>query len=309
MRFITDEEVRSLLTVDETLSAIRAAFLAYGQGAASNLTRVRSTTGGRSISAMGAIVLPIGVMGAKVYPTIEGNFNFCVPLFSSDSGELLAVVQGNALTALRTAATTLLASQYLARHEIRTMTLFGSGVQAMAHASAFIEHYKVRKVYVVDPHGDPAQLAQALAAKHEVQAFATTLIKQALADADVVVTATRSKAPVFEGRLVRPGTFVAAIGSSKPDAREVDDDLLRRCARIGVEVKDQTLQETGDFLLADPSSWKEGAVVELKDLVAGRASYMRRPEDINLYKSVGVGIEDVAVAHAAWRKLASREAA
>lgn len=309
MRFITDEEVKSLLTVGETLSAIRTAFLAYGEGSASNLTRVRSTAGGRSISTMGGIVLPSGVMGAKVYPTIDGRFNFCVPLFSSDSGELIAVVQGNALTALRTAATTLLASQYLASREIRTMTLFGSGVQAMAHASAFIEHHKVHKVYVVDPHGDPARLAQALAVKHEVQAFATTLIKEALASSEVVVTATRSKTPVFEGHFVRSGTFVAAIGSSKPDAREVDDDLLRRCARIGVEVKDQTLQETGDFLLADPSSWKEGAVVELKDLVAGRASYMRRSEDINLYKSVGVGIEDVAVAHAAWCKLASREAA
>ena len=102
MRFITDEEVSSLLTVGEALSAIRAAFLAYGEGAASNLARVRSTAGGRSISAMGAIVLPAGVMGAKVYPTIEGRFNFCIPLFSSDSGELLAMVQGNALTALRT---------------------------------------------------------------------------------------------------------------------------------------------------------------------------------------------------------------
>ena len=135
------------------------------------------------------------------------------------------------------------------------------------------------------------------------------MVKEALASADVVVTATRSKEPVFEGRLVRPGTFVAAIGSSKPDTREVDDDLLRRCARIGVEVKAQTLQETGDFLLANPSSWKEGAVVELKDLVAGRASYVRRAEDITLYKSVGVGIEDIAVAHAAWRKLTGREAA
>ena len=304
MRFIADSEIADLVSVPEAVAAMQEAFAAQGEGRASNLPRVRAACEGRTMSAMGAVLGYAGVMGTKVYPTIDGRFNFLINLFSTASGEALATMQGNTLTALRTCATTLLAARYLAPPKPRVMALFGSGQQAAAHARALLENYELSSVRIVDPHGNPEALARALADRYGTQASVAQSASQALVDADLIITATRSGTPLFEGSLVRPGAFVAAIGSSKPTTREVDDALLARCACIAVEDRTQALAETGDFALAAADHYQR-RMVDLGQLVAARpGTYVREPNDITLYKSVGVGLEDIALAHAIWLKLA-----
>lgn len=306
MRFITDEEVQNLLTLEEAVAALREAFMAFGEGKASNLSRERTHCGGTSLSAMGA-VLSSGVLGAKVYPTIRGKFNFCVTLFSSESGELLAVIQGNALTALRTSAASILAAQHLANPDSSSMVLFGSGQQAAAHAHAFASSFDLRRIAIVDSHGRPEALASSLAGRYGIEAAATDNVRDALQKADIVVTATRSTIPLFDGADVRPGTFVAAIGSSKPDARELDDTVLSRCASIVVEDRTQALREAGELVLASSTAFDRDQVVDLGSLVCpGLAKYQRSAGDITLYKSVGIGLEDIALARAVWLKVTNR---
>ncbi len=281
MRFIEDDEVANLLSLPEATEALQEAFSAYGEGQASNLTRERTYCRGSSLSTMGAVLPYGGVMGAKVYPTIQGRFNFCITLFSSESGNLLAVIQGNALTALRTSATTLLAARHLANKNSTTMTLFGSGQQAAAHARALLSNFGLRKVHIIDPHGEPNRLALSLSEQYGVEAIATNLVSEALSEADIIVTATRSSTPLFDGSAIKPGTFVAAIDSSKPDTREIDDALLSRCACIVVEDRTQALMETGDFVLAAADAFSEDQIVDLGFLVCAQsAAYERRPQDI-----------------------------
>ncbi len=312
MQFISDEQVRASLTVADVLPAMRRAFAALGSGRAANLGRgrVASTAwpGGRSLSVMGGI-LPGGadegrsVMGAKVYPTVDGQFNFIIPLFCADSGKLLAVVQGNALTELRTAAVTLLAAEFLAPPQPHTLVVFGSGIQARAHATALCGHYALQQVWVVDPHGNAngnaSQLAADLRSRFGVAAQTSTA-QEAVPQAHLLVLATRAKDPLFPGDWVSPGTFVAAIGSSKPDTRETDDALLARCACVVVEDKAQALREAGDLVRASSQALNHDSVLELGALVSDHTTWTRQPQDITLYKSVGIGLEDVALARLVW---------
>lgn len=301
MHFITDEQVREAISFDDALVAIKGAFMALGRSKAANLDRGRASIEGQTISAMGAVIPDLGVMGVKVYPTLKGKFNFSISLFSIDDGRLLAVIDANALTELRTAATTLLAAQMLANPVAKKLAIFGSGIQAKAHAKAFLSHYPLASVRVVDPHGKPQELCDWISCTFDVEATVEQDPAGAASEADLIVLATRSKTALFPGTAPKKGAFVAAIGSSKPDTREIDDALLLRSSCIAVESWDQALQETGDFVLA--SRLPVERIVELGLLVAGRATVDRTKGDLALYKSVGIGLEDVALASAVLSRL------
>jgi ornithine cyclodeaminase len=128
-------------------------------------------------------------------------------------------------------------------------------------------------------------------------------IEKALRGADVIATATRSPTPLFDGDLVEKGAFIAAVGSSKPDTRELDDRVLERSSRVIVEWREQTLREAGDLLLAPRALRDRLDVVDLGDVLAGKATARSSPDDIVIFKSVGVGIEDVAVAGLALERI------
>ncbi|HYW55820.1 MAG TPA: ornithine cyclodeaminase family protein [Polaromonas sp.] len=304
MNFISDTQVRATLSNADVYAAMEQAFRSYGQDQAVNLPRARASVGGRTISTMGAVLLdgPLPVMGVKSYPTIEGKFNFMISLFCANTGAALAMVQGNALTEFRTAAVTLLASHHLANKEPECLAIFGSGAQARAHAAALVPAFPFKEVLVIDDFGNAGEFAASLSDAHGVPARVATSA-EAVQRADFIVTATRAKTPLFDGRLVRPGTFVAAIGSSKPDTRELDDALLGRAACIAVEDTRQALAEAGEFVMATPDLRSALPVVPLGAFVNGTATYQRHAQDITIYKSVGIGLEDVALARMLHQRL------
>lgn len=300
---ITDAVAEGVLPLADAVAVVEQAFRDLGAGEAANLARVRSRCAGKTLSAMGALLPRSGVLGAKVYPTIGGRFNFVIALFDAETGRLLATLQGDAVTGIRTCATTIVAARRLARQDARTLAVFGSGVQARAHAHAFAEFFPLREVVVLDPHGDPQALARDLMARHGLSATVARDARTALATADIVVTCTRSETPLFEADAVADGTFIAAIGSSKPDTRELPPALLERAGIIAVEDKSQALGESGDL-----AGVEAARVLALGDLLGDRAP-VAAPSAISIYKSVGIGVEDVAVAHAIWQRLAARAAA
>jgi ornithine cyclodeaminase len=304
MRLITDEDVAALLSMREAIDAMAVAFEQFGNGAGAVAPRVRAAAEHRqqsaAIATMGAALPASGVLGAKVYSTVGGRFNFVIVLFSALTGEPLATIEANEITRFRTAAATAVAARRLAPRGARTLAIFGTGVQARAHAEALLLSHPYERVLVAGRASAP-EFADWVRTELGVEASAVDAATAA-AEADVIVTATRASEPLFDGARVRAGAFVAAVGSSKPAARELDDALLARADLIVVEWLPAAQAEAGEFVRAAPGTIDAARVVELGKLLVGGTAYERRSGDIVVYKSVGIGLEDVALAHRVYER-------
>lgn len=300
MLHITDAMIDALVSPDEALDAMRTAFSAFGRGEAAMQSRERTDAGGVKLSTLGAVIPAHGVTGAKVYTTIQGRFNFVILLFSTETGAPLATMEANAITRLRTAATTLLAAEYLAPRQPQQLFLCGAGVQGIAHAQQLTRHYDFKRIHVFDPYVQDGVIERLqVECGVPVIRVADT---NAVSDAEIVVTASRSAQPLFSGERIADGAFVAAIGSSLPHTRELDDAALARAHVIVVEWIKQAAVEAGDLVLAAPALNVEGKLLELGALLNGNTPQRPVGEQISLYKAVGVGLEDIALAGLAYRK-------
>ncbi|WP_025140643.1 ornithine cyclodeaminase family protein [Achromobacter sp. DH1f] len=306
MLHITDAMVDAAVTPLAAQAVLRNAFLDLARGEAAMQARKRTQASGVKLSTLGAVIPGQGHAGAKVYTTIEGKFSFVIVLFSSRTGQPLATVDAGALTRIRTAACTTLVAQRLAPRGARTLGLFGAGTQGAEHAVQLSRALPLGRILVSDPYLSP----QACAALQErtgltVQAAQAEEVAR---QADVIVTASRSTTPLFEGAWLRPGVLVAAIGSSLPTTRELDDATLRRARIVIAEWQPQTWEEAGDFILAADGALDPDRVVDLGVYLTDPKAVddTLPPEngrDIHLYKSVGVGLEDIALAGHAYETI------
>jgi ornithine cyclodeaminase len=294
LQHISDAQVAELLDFRGVTDVLAQAFQDLANHQAAVHARQRTDCAGMKLSTMGAVWAARSVAGVKVYPTVGGQFSFAVILFDLATNTPLAVLDGNELTRFRTAAiTTLVASRAIAPGA-RKLALFGAGLQGRSQAQALCERFGFADICVVDPQANPAwckRLEQATGAHVRI-----TAAEEAVRDADIVVTATRSPAPVFDGGWLAPGAFVAAIGTSTPKGRELDDTTMSRADRIIVEWKPQSLAEAGEIVL-----WNEGRqddkYVDLPQLFGGEVPWLLDRPGITVFKSVGVGLADVATAH------------
>lgn len=304
MQHITDAMIDAAISPADAQQVLLDAFRSFGAGRAAMQERIRTESDGVKLSTLGAVIPEQQVAGAKVYTTIGGRFSFVILLFSTVDGRPLASFDAAAITRLRTAACSVIAARYLARPQARQLALLGAGVQGRAHALQFAAAFALQQIRVYDPHV-PADLALQLQAECGVPVRLCPSADEAVADADLIVTASRATQPLFAGERLSPGCFIAAIGSSLPNTRELDDTTLRRADVIAVEWRTQALREAGDLLLADPLAVPAAKVVELAELVNGNAVGRRSDRDITLYKAVGVGLQDVALAGLAYRRIGS----
>jgi ornithine cyclodeaminase len=302
MKLITNEQVAELITTQDAVEAMHKAFSSFQSGA--QQTRVRTTAGKTMLSTMGAVLPGSGIAGTKVYTTVNGRFRFVIVLFSTEDGRPLAAIEGDEMTGLRTAAATAVAAEYLAPAQARTLAIIGTGVQARSHVPALCGVRDFSEILVAGVE-QQAQFAAYAEEKTGIPARAVD-IDEAAASADVLLTVTRSKTPLFSGDLLKEGAFVAAIGASKPDVRELDDAAIRRASAIVVEWKPQAREEAGDLVLCAPGTFDWNRVLELGNVVAGTLDYARHSSDIVIYKAVGVGLEDVALAGLAYRRACER---
>jgi ornithine cyclodeaminase len=302
MRLVSDAEVRANADPDEAEAAIERAFRAHGDGTAALQGRQRIVAGPTKLSTMAAILPEDGIAGAKVYTTIGGQFRFLMLLFDAVSGEPLACMAADAFTELRTAAVTTVVARALADPRSQVLAVFGTGVQARSHVRALARRFPIVEIRVVS-RGDASDFcaaAQAATGLPVVQADAET----AIAGAHLIVTATRAKTPLFDGHGLSPGAFVAAVGSTLPDAAELDATTFLRAASVVVEWAPQALAEAGDLLLAvSAGAFDRKRVVEVAAALADPALARPDADSIVVFKSVGIALEDVAVAGAVWRRL------
>ncbi|MBN9021829.1 MAG: ornithine cyclodeaminase family protein [Rhizobiales bacterium] len=285
MLHITDAMIDAAIGPAEVQDALTEAFRSFAAGQGGMQERVRTYGGGVRLSTMGAVLPDQGFAGAKVYTTIDGAFTFGLVLFSTRTGALLAS----------------LAARHLARPASATLSVFGVGVQGHAHAEQLAAAFPLRRILLVSQRNDPAVAAEVEARTGVPTRLASA--DEAIAEADILVTASRAKTPVVAGEAIRPGTFIAAVGSSLPTTRELDDTALSRAALIAVEWRHQSLAEAGDLVLAAPGIVAPEKVVELGELVAGTVPGRRSDDEITLYKSVGVGLEDIAIAGLAYSRI------
>jgi ornithine cyclodeaminase/alanine dehydrogenase-like protein (mu-crystallin family) len=304
MKIFTNEQIAVQLDVPSASEAIRAAYLDLQHGEAAVQSRVRIGLYGVKFSTMSAMLNSAQIAATKLYTTIDGRFRFYIALVSLVDGALLAMLEGDTITGVRTAATTTLAARYLARPGSRRLGLFGSGVQARAHAEAFAERGDLREVLI---HSHDAASADALAGSlnHRFGLDARVVDAEEAAAAHIVVLATHASEPVIRGEWIQPGAFIASIGATRPDQREIDDASLRSASRIVVDWTGQTPFESGDLLLPPRELIESRTVVDLSSVIS--ANEHRTPEatDIVIYKAVGIALQDAAVAHMAYRRLVS----
>ncbi|WP_416052224.1 ornithine cyclodeaminase family protein [Cupriavidus basilensis] len=301
MLHITDEMIDRHVSPADAQQVMLDAFRSFGQGKAAMQERIRTEAGGVKLSTLGAVIPEQQVAGAKVYTTIKGQFSFVILIFSTEDGRPLASFDAGAITRLRTAACSVLAARYLARPGAEVLALFGAGTQGVQHARQLAAALPLKRILLSDPYADAA-MPERLARQCGIPVDLAEP-DQAVAQADIVVTASRSTTPLFSGHSLKPGAFVAAIGSSLPHTRELDDVALSRAARLVVEWRPQSMREAGDIVLADPAVLPADKVVELADVVTGSVKPRGNDTDILIYKSVGVGLEDVALAGFAYRQI------
>ena len=228
-----------------------------------------------------------GALGAKLvtfYPQNVGvhTHHAVIVMFKAETGEPLAVMDGRLITEMRTAAASAVATRLLARADASVLAILGSGVQAKSHLAALRHVRSFKEVRVWSPRNAPA-----FAKQHGVTAVPSAA--DAVRGADVVVVAASSTTPILQGSWLSPGAHVNAIGATRPNWRELDDDLVTT-ARVFVDSREAALRESGDVIAA------KSEVTEIGAVVAGVAPGRRNAQEITLFKSVGVAVEDVAAA-------------
>lgn len=238
-----------------------------------------------------------GALGAKLVTFFPENrdrdtHHAIVVLFRPETGEPLVTMDGRLITEMRTAAVSAAATRALARADASVLAIIGSGVQARSHLEAIRLVRDLREVRVWSPRR-AGEFAEAFGAR------AAESAESAVRGADVVVVATTSRTPVLLGEWLAPGTHVNAVGATRPDWRELDDEVLSR-SRIFVETREAASGESGDVIASGRID------AEIGEVFAGRAPGRRSDEEITLYKSVGVAVEDLAAAGLVFRAAAER---
>ncbi|HEX9160740.1 MAG TPA: ornithine cyclodeaminase family protein [Thermoanaerobaculia bacterium] len=302
---VSEAEVEALLTMKECIEAMEQALASLARGNVHQPLRsvIRAPGASGFLGLMPAYRgegTPFyGLKEVCVYPGnpargLDTHLG-AVLLHSGETGQLLAVINASAITAIRTAAVSAVATKLLARPDAKTLAILGAGVQARSHLEAIPLVRNVQRVRVFSRSRSRAE---------QLDAEVVGSVEEAVKDADIIVTATSSKEPVLRREWIAPGTHINAVGSSVATARELDSAAMA-AASLFVDRRESTINESGDYLLA----LREGAIAddhirgEIGELLTGAAKGRTSRDEITLFKSLGLAIEDLAAAAFIYEKV------
>jgi ornithine cyclodeaminase/alanine dehydrogenase-like protein (mu-crystallin family) len=297
---LREADVRRLLTMPAAVQAVERAFAQLAAGTATNMPRSRVVLPQARgvLHVLTAAAPEQGYLGYKAYTAFRTGVRFVVMLYSSEDGRLLAQIEADWLGQMRTGAASGVATARMARAEANLVGLIGTGDQARTQLMAMCA---VRKVKVARVYGRDA--ARRAAFCREMQALLGIDVRPvesaeaAVREAEILATATTAREPVVRGEWLPAGTHVNAMGSNWSDRRELDGAAVARAALVAVDDTAQARVEAGDLLLAAAEGRFDLArMVPLADVVSGRRPGRERPDAVTLFKSLGIGLEDVAVA-------------
>ena len=297
MLYLTEAEVEQLLPMRDALREVEAVLREMGEGHAENRPRQRVRTGESLLSVMAAGWPSRGYFGFKYYTITRDGARYRFHLFDAGTSELVAVLEADRMGQRRTGAASGVATKYLARPDASAVGIVGAGWQAEGQLEAIAQVRSIREIrcYGRD-RGRRSTFAETMSRRLGIPVRDVESAEQAVRDAEIVVTATDAREPVVSGEWLKEGTHVNAMGSNRADTRELDDAVVVRSTRILCDSLEQARIEAGDLVIPVSKgllAWDR--VHELGELVAGRADGRAGADEITLFKSLGIALEDVAV--------------
>lgn len=301
------EDVLASVTMADAIEAMERAFAEQGEGAVTQPQRLNTRAGKGWLRLGPAVMEQSGWMGFKAMNLTPGlGVRYQVHLYRVDTGELLAIMDAQHLTTLRTGATSAVATRRLAPPEPTTVGLLGSGVEARAQIEAMyaLGLAKSVRIYSRTP-SNREQLAQELRHDWKIDVQAVPEARQAVEGCGIVVAAVKSSETVLLGEWLGPGMHVNSVGTARPDQREIDPETFRRSAVVVVDTREGVFGEAGDALAARDVITADQAY-ELSELVAGRAPARTDASQVTLFKSVGTAVQDIGLAACIYERARER---
>lgn len=314
---LNEHDVRAVLPMPDLIEAMQAALVAYSAGRAEQPLRTVLEIGTQKafFGVMPAFLPDVPALGTKLVTVFGTNPAAGLPshlatiiLLDPQTGALRAVLDGRFITEARTAAVSAVATRLLARPDAGTLAIIGSGVQARSHLEAVGCVRPLREVRVWSPHADRREsFARELQPHTSAPIRPSPSAEAAVEDADLVVLATSARSPVVRSEWIADGAHICAVGACRPDQREMDGALVGR-ARVIVDSRKSALAEAGDIVLAiEDGEFSAGRIAgELGDVAAGRVDARQSDDQVTLFKSLGMAVEDVAAAHLAYVRATER---
>lgn len=304
---LTRDDVMQVLQMSDCMQAVEDAFVELSNGSAVMPLRLNIKPPGGLALFMPAYLENMGALACKVVtvykdnpgkhklPTTIGK----VLLQNPETGEVICIMDGGYLTAVRTGAGSGVATKYLAREDDNQVAgVFGAGVQAQMQLWAVAEARKISSVYVFDISDQAADnFVTIMSAKLNLEISKADSAEAIIKNCDIICTATTSPEPIFDGNLVRPGTHINNIGSHTPNARELDTAIIKR-SKVIADSYEACLNEAGDIMIPI----EEGAIdkshlhADLGEIVTGKKDRRTSKEEITVFKSNGLAIQDAAAA-------------
>tara|TARA_B100001971_G_scaffold69646_1_gene64178 strand:- start:1200 stop:2150 length:951 start_codon:yes stop_codon:yes gene_type:complete len=297
--YLTGNDVTSLLTMDDAVSAVEAGFRALADGQASNVPRTRLRLPNGAFNMMSAAAPGLGVMGLKAYGVGGGRRGgFHVQLSSTETGELLAIMEASALGQIRTGAASGVATKYMAREDATTVGVIGAGYQSRGQLEAVCAVRDIVRVKVFSPTESRRETyASEMSERLGVEVVAVEDAETCVRDSDIVPVITDASEPVIRGEWLDSGSHVNAAGANSSTRRELDNEAVRRADVIATDDIAQAKTECGDLLTAiDAGVIRWENVRGLAEVIAGVTPGRNSDDDVTLFESQGIALEDIAVA-------------
>jgi alanine dehydrogenase len=309
--FCSSDELAGLATPAEYVDAVRDGYRQRGEGApARPRTRVTGGDPPGMLTGYTAILPDTGAMGGYMYAAGfgAGDAHFVLPLFDADSGEPLAVLDGAHMNPFKTGATGAVGIDALAREDATTLGVIGSGSQARGQLRAAVTVRDFEDIRVFSPTPESREsFADAMDAELAPDVRAVDSSRAAVADADVVVTATTAAEPVFDDADLPDGAHVTVMGQYHPEKREVSGATVARSTYVP-DLRERAPRDAGAFILAREAGLidEDHVHAELGEVVAGEAPGRTADDEVTLFDSGGTAIETVAAGHMLYEKARER---
>jgi ornithine cyclodeaminase/alanine dehydrogenase len=302
--YLTEADVCDLVDINDAITSVEHAFRQWGKTQNVNLPRQRLALPGGSLNLMAAALPTMDVFGYKAYFALPNGGHYIVALYSFFESRLVAMIEANWLSQLRTGAATGISTRYLARQDASKVGIIGSGKQARTQLLGVNAVRPIEEISVFSQTKEKRDRFAALMTEELGLPVTVAESAQACAsDADIVITATKSAKPVLFGDWISEGTHIIAMGANMAQRHELDDEVVLKADIVAVDDRRQAQAEAGEFIdLADSGRLCWSDIAELGSIVQGTGPTRSSSHQITLFKSLGIAVEDVALAHFIFRR-------
>jgi len=296
--FLNESDVRQLLTMPLALEAVEEAHRELSSAKAIDIPRQRTRLPQTALHILQGALPGRDAIGYKAYTSNRSGVRFLVHVFSAASGSLRVVLEADLLGMMRTGAASGVATRCLSRPESEVLGLFGSGWQAEGHVEAIAVVRPLRRVKVFARNAERlAAFCSKMSERLKIDVVPATSAEETVRGSDIVSTVTTAVTPLFDAAWLSPGTHINGAGSNSVIRREIGEDVFKLCRPIVVDSVETALKEAGDLLpLLEKGRLNERQMVELGDVLLGRHPGRTSSEQITVFESQGMAIQDISLA-------------